>query len=131
MKLSDVKGDRVFDVIAALIDPIAAIAGDKDVAEMLKRRKPPDGVDAKAFLLDRLRKSIPGLLLTHKADIITILAAIEGTSPQAYANALDMGKLVHDLYDLLTDEAFGSLFTSAQSGTSSGSAPETTADRSA
>lgn len=124
MRLSDIKGERTLEVIADIIDPIANIAEDEEAAALFKREKLPEGMTAKKFLLQKARKAAPALLKGHKGDIIAILSAIEGTSPEAYAGALNLVKLIKDTVDLLTDEAFGTLFISAQSGISSGSALE-------
>lgn len=126
MRLSDIQGDRVFDVIADIIDPVANIAQDDDAASFFKREKLPDGVTAKDFLMQRARKTIPALLKGHKSDIIAILAAIEGVDANEYRNSLNLVKLIRDATELLTDEAFGELFISAQSETSSGSAQANT-----
>ena len=124
MRLSDIKGDRVFDVIADIIDPIANIASDETASALFKREKLPEGMTAKAFLLERARKAVPALLKGHKGDIITVLASIEGVSTDDYRASLTLAKLMQDTAELLTDEAFGELFISAQSGTSSVSAQE-------
>ena len=124
MRLSDIKGDRTLEVIAEIIDPIANISEDEEASAMFKREKLPDGMTAKKFLMNRVRKSLPALLKGHKADIIAILSAIEGVSADEYAGALNLVKLVKDCTDLLTDEAFMELFISAQSETKSGSAQE-------
>ena len=128
MRLSDIKGDRVFDVIADIIDPIANIASDETASALFKREKLPEGMTAKAFLLERARKSVPALLKWHKGDIITVLATIDGVSADDYRASLTLAKLMQDTAELLTDEAFGELFISAQSGTSSGSAQENTTE---
>ena len=124
MRLSDIKGDRVFDVIADIIDPIANIASDETASALFKRAKLPEGMTAKEFLLERARKAVPALLKGHKGDIITVLATIEGVSADDYRASLTLAKLMQDTAELLTDEAFGELFISAQSGTSSVSAQE-------
>ena len=126
MRLSDIKGDRVFDVIADIIDPIANIASDETASDLFKREKLPEGMTAKSFLLERARKAVPALLKGHKRDIIAVLATIEGVSADDYRSSLTLAKLMQDTAELLTDEAFGELFISAQSGTSSGSAQENT-----
>ena len=126
MKLSDIQGERVFDVIADIIDPIANIAEDDTASALFKREKLPEGMTAKAFMTQRARKALPALLKGHKGDIIDILAAIEGVSAESYKGALNLVKLMRDATELLTDEAFGALFLSAQSGNSSGSAQENT-----
>ena len=128
MRLSDIKGDRVFDVIADIIDPIANIASDETASAIFKREKLPDGMTAKEFLMERARKAIPALLKGHKNDIITVLATIEGVSADDYRASLTLAKLMQDTAELLTDDAFGELFISAQSGTSSGSAQENTTE---
>lgn len=128
MRLSDIKGERTLEVIADIIDPIANIAEDEETSALFKREKLPEGMTAKKFLLQRARKSAPALLKGHKEDIISILAAIDGTSPDEYAGTLNLVKLIKDTVDLLTDEAFGTLFISAQSVDNSGSAQEITED---
>lgn len=124
MRLSDIKGDRVFDVIADIIDPIANIASDETASALFKREKLPEGMTAKSFLLKRARKAVPALLKGHKSDIITVLSTIEGVSTDDYRASLTLAKLMKDTAELMTDEAFGELFISAQSGNSSGSAQE-------
>ena len=124
MRLSDIKGDRVFDVIADIIDPIANIASDETASALFKREKLPEGMTAKSFLLKRAREAVPALLKGHKNDIITVLSTIEGVSADDYRASLTLAKLMKDTAELMTDEAFGELFISAQSGNSSGSAQE-------
>lgn len=126
MRLSDIQGERVFDIIADIIDPIANIAEDDAASALFKREKLPEGMTAKAFLIKRARKSLPALFKGHKGDIIAILSAIGGVSEEQYKSELNPIKLMRDATELLTDEAFGALFLSAQSGKSSGSAQENT-----
>lgn len=125
MNLSDIKGERTFDVIADIIEPIANIASDKEASEMFRRKKVPDGMEAKDFLIGRLKKSVPILLRTHKQDIIDILASIEGVPADEYTKSLNLVKLTKDAINLITDQTFLELFISAQdSPVSSGSAQE-------
>lgn len=127
MRLSDVKGDRTLDVIADVIEPIANLAADKEVTEFLQKKQVPKGQDRKLFLLERIKRFVPALLRTHKADVIKILAAIEGVGQEQYTEELNLVKLTKDCIDLLTDDTFIELFISAQSEDSSGSALENTA----
>ena len=106
MKLSDIRGDRVLDVIADIIDPIANMVQDKDVAAMFERKAVPEGMEARDFFAERMRKGMPVLLKGHKADIIAIMAAIEGVTPEQYAESLDFTKLFTDVMELVTDNAF-------------------------
>lgn len=129
MKFSEVKGDRVFDVTADCIGSIANIAADEDAVALFKREKLPEGMTATAFAWQRVKSSVPSLLRNHKADLIAILASIEGVSQEEYTASLDLLKLYKDISELFTDEAVARLFTSAQIETdtiSSGSAPEST-----
>lgn len=112
MKLSDIKGARTLEVIADVIDPVANIAEDEAAAALFKRDKLPEGMTAKEYLLQRARKSVPALLKGHKSDIIAILAAIEGTSPEKYAETLNLAKLMTDFIELMTDDVFITLFNS-------------------
>lgn len=131
MKLSDIRGERVFDVIADIIDPIANIAEDDDAAALFRREQLPEGMTSKKFLLKRARKAAPALLRGHKADLVAILSTIEGTSPEEYTGLLSFAKLLKDVVELLTDDAFTELFITAQTGTggeSSGSARESTTE---
>lgn len=122
MRLSDIQGERVFDVIADIIDPVANIAQDNAASALFRRERLPEGMTAKNFLVWRARKSLPVLFKEHKGDIIAILAAIEGVSEEQYKSELSLVKLMQDATELLSDEAFSVLFISAQSKTSSGSA---------
>lgn len=112
MKLSDVKGDHVLDVIADIIDPIVNIATDEGAHEMFKPQAVPDGMEAREFFAMRMRKGMPALLKGHKHDIIAILAAIEGVTPEEYTDMLNLAKLFTDTIELLTDEAFISFLSS-------------------
>lgn len=116
MKLSDIKGDRVFDVIADIIDPIANMVQDKDVAAMFEREAVPDGMEARDFFAKRMCKGLPVLLKSHKADIIAIMAAIEGVTPEQYAASLDFPKLFTDVMELVTDDAFLNFLSSSETG---------------
>lgn len=116
MKLSEIKGDRVLDVIADIIDPIANMVQDKDVAAMFERKAVPEGMEARDFFAERMRKGMPVLLKGHKADIIAIMAAIEGVTPEQYAESLDLPKLLTDAMELVTDNAFLDFLSSPGTG---------------
>lgn len=134
MKLSDIKGERVFDVVADIIDPISNIAEDEEFKAIFKKVTPPKDVDKKAFAMQiaakRLKKYAPALLRSHKGDVITIMASIEGVTPEEYAASLNLAKLMTDAAELVTDKAFLDLFTSPQpeaEETASGAAKESIA----
>lgn len=104
MRLSDIKGERVFDVIADIVEPACSIAQDERAARFFKREKVPEGTSAKDFALGKAKEVIPYLMREHKEDVVAILASIEGTDPKAYMDALTMSNLIKGLYEMLTDE---------------------------
>lgn len=114
MRLSEIKGERVFDVIADLIEPVARIAEDKEAAKLFRREKLAKGETAMGALLKRIRASVPLLLRNHKKDLIEIMAALEGVPKEAYAEALSVPKLIADIFGLLNDNELLSLFGLAQ-----------------
>lgn len=119
MRLSEIKGDRAFDVIADVVEPIANIVGDKNTAKLFKKEKAPDGIDPREFAIDRLKKGVPSLLKSHKSDVIAILAAIEGVTAEEYTSNLDMFKLMRDCTDLMNDPAFQAVFVAGSGDDSS------------
>ena len=65
-------------------------------------------------------KGLPVLLKSHKADIIAIMAAIEGVTPEQYAASLDFPKLFTDVMELVTDDAFLNFLSSSETGKDAG-----------
>lgn len=110
MKLSEIKGERVFDVIADVIDPIVSIAQDEDAAALFKPQPLPEGMQPWDFFLQRVKRSFPPLMRTHKDDFITIMAALNGVSTEEYAENVTMATLFSDLIELVTDQEFASFF---------------------
>lgn len=105
MRLSEIKGERVFDVIADIIEPACNIAQDKDAAEIFDRSvKRPDDVTATEFALSRIKRAMPKLMRSHKDDLVAILSAIEGVSAEEYLEGLTMPKLIQGVFEILTDE---------------------------
>ena len=114
MRLSEIKGERVFDVIADLIEPVARIAEDKEAAKLFRREKLAKGETAMGALLKRIRASVPLLLRNHKKDLIEIMAALEGVPKEAYVESLSGLKLLSDIFGLLNDNELLSFFGLAQ-----------------
>ena len=126
MRLSDVRGERTLDVIADIIEPVANIAKDKAMGELFTRKPCPDGMTPTEFMLGRVSDNLPSILRSHKADIIAVLAAIDGTTPEEYAEGMDMMSLVRDVVELINDEVFTDFLaslspTSGAAGSQSGS----------
>lgn len=128
MRLSDVKGERTFDVIADVIEPIANIADNPNAAELFTRRQLPEGMTPRKFIMERITKHAPVLLREHKQDLVKIFSTIEGISEDEYKEKLNLVNLITGLFQLMTDEVFNTFFISA--GTtgeaSSGDATENT-----
>lgn len=127
MKLSEIKGERVFDVVADIIDPVISIAMDKDAAAIFERKPCPEGMTPTEFVLTRVKESLPKLVRSHKGELVTIMAAVNGVTPEQYVNGvytesdeegveskyeggLTFPKLIKDLTDLFTDEEFLGFF---------------------
>lgn len=113
MRLSDVKGERTFEVIADIIEPVYRIAQDKAAVEMLSPKPCPEGEDPKRFMARRLVAGVPALLRSHKGDLVAIMAAIEGEDAEEYAASLDLAKLVASLTELVSDPALMGFLASA------------------
>lgn len=128
MKLSNIKGEKVLDMIADLIDPICAIAQTDIAKEVFNKEKPPKGMSAREYALVKFRRCIPQLLRVNKTEIITVLAIVSEMTPEEYAAQMTPVQLVKDITELLNDDDFKELFYSAQQEAPkpSGAAPETT-----
>lgn len=114
MRLSDVRGERTLDVIADIIGPVANIAGDEDMRELFSRKPCPEGMTPTEFMLGRVSENLPSVLRSHKSDIIGVLAAIGGTTPEEYADGMDMVTLLRDVLELVNDKVFVDFLASLQ-----------------
>ena len=114
MRLSDVKGERTFEVVADIIEPVYRIAQDEAAVEMLSPKPCPEGEDPKKFMARRLVAGVPALLRSHKGDLVAIMAAIEGEDAEEYAASLDLAKLVVSLTELVSDPALMGFLASAE-----------------
>lgn len=110
MKLSDVKGEACLDVLADITAPVIALAQDEDVKALFSAKDCPDGMSPYEYATERVKKGLPKLVKSHKAEFIEILAALDGKAPEEYRDGLTLAKLMADLVELLTDEDFGSFF---------------------
>lgn len=104
MRFSEIKGDRVFDVIADIIEPACNIVSDEEAGKFFKRGTVPDGMTQREYVLQRVKESLPPLLKSHKNDLIMIMAAIDGIDPEEYRKNVTMSSLFQGLYNILTDE---------------------------
>ena len=113
MKLSEVKGERVFDVMADLIPPLCSLATDKDVKALLKRRNVPKGMDPRDFVLKRVQQAGPKIIKGHKDDVIDVLCIIGGIDRAEYVKDMTLMSLWGDVMELFGDEDFISFLASA------------------
>lgn len=102
MKLSEIKGERVLDVIAELIGPITRIAQDKNVSGAIKAA---DGDQTKA-----VSDIAPLILKEHREDVIGILSTVNGVTREEYAENMTMASAIKDLFDVLTDKELLAFF---------------------
>lgn len=113
MRLSEVKGEHVLDVIADIVVPVGNIAQDEKAAVLFKRETAPEGVSAKDFAIAKIQRGLPVLLKDHKQDIIQILASLADVSGEEYTENMTLASLSKDVIELLTDEEFIRFFTRA------------------
>ena len=101
MRLSDDKGERTFEVVADIIEPVYRIAQDEAAVEMLSPKPCPEGEDPKKFMARRLVAGVPALLRSHKGDLVA---------------SLDLAKLAASLAELVSDPALMGFLASAAEG---------------
>ena len=99
MKLSEIKGDQALDVIADLLDPMAEIMTDAEIAPCLKNGKAPI-------------RAIKLSLKNHKKAVLYMMAIIDGEDPETYAPSLL--EIPKRLLDLLNDPEVQRLFASQE-----------------
>lgn len=126
MRLSDIKGEASFEVLADLLEPVCNIAADEEASGIFKKEKLPEGMTPKAFLLQRIKSHAPALIRNHKDDLTAIFAALNQTTPEEYSKTMTLLTLPVELMELFADDEFIRLFTSVQTQDGSGSAMETT-----
>jgi hypothetical protein len=112
MKISDIRGEAVVDVVADLIAPVTNIMTDPALRELFGPRVVADGEDANKVALDRLTAGVPDIIKGHKKDVVAILAAVNGEDADTYAERLSVYTLVQDVSEVLTDEELVNFFAS-------------------
>lgn len=94
MKFSDVPGDRAIEVLAGIIDMVSAIASDKELLSQLNEE------DGNARL-----GAVPGVLRRHKTEVVAIIAALYGVTPDEYLASHNAAEVMRDATDILTDDS--------------------------
>ena len=103
MKLSQIKGERAYDVLTEVIEPIGNIMTNEKSKELLVSMKDKNPL-----------KILPKIMKSHKEDLIKVLAALDGISVTEYKEKLTLAKLTSDFVDLITDEESQKLFINAE-----------------
>lgn len=103
MRLSEIRGERVFDVIADIIEPACNIAEDPNASKLFTRDDKPEGMEATEWVLKKVKESVPSLMKSHRDDLMAIICAIKGVEREEYVDSLTMSTLLQDVYELLTD----------------------------
>ena len=126
-QLSEIKGERSFDILADLIEPVTNIASDKKCSELFGVKPTPKGMTPLQFILQRAKVAIPTLMKRHKKDLVKILALLSDVSEKEYLEQMTLDSIIIDLSGLMSDPIFNAFFTIPQStADSSGSASENT-----
>lgn len=113
MKYREIEGEEALDAIADLMDPIEAIAKDKDMVKLLRAKQYP--------------QAIKMALRSYKPEVLTILAILNKENPKTYKPNLIQIPLM--LLEILNDPDITCLFSpqvQEPEETSSGPAPENT-----
>lgn len=95
MRLADIKGDKAFEVLADLLDPISSIAKDKRIREAAEE----------SYL-----KSAQIVLREHTAEVKVILALLDLEDPETYE--VTLATLPKKFMEVVNDPDVMSLFTS-------------------
>ena len=114
MKLSEIRGERVFEVIADLIGPVTVLAEDEKVKALFRGEK-KKGESNKAYTMRSVRTNLPYLLKTHKGELMQIFAVLDGKPVEEYAGNVNLFTLTKGIMEMFNDEALLELFTSAAS----------------
>lgn len=107
MKLSQIKGERAYDILTEIVDPISNIMFDEDarkaLSDMGEQKQAKD-----------IFKILPKIMKSHKSDLIKVLSILDGVTVAQYKENLTLAKITSDFWDLLNDEESQKLFTSAE-----------------
>ncbi len=98
MKLSELKGEAAIVAIADIIEPAAELMKDKEVVELAKSGK--------------TIKFAVSILRNHPKVIIKILAALNQSTPEEFADKITLTSLPKMLMELVQDSDLMDLFKS-------------------
>lgn len=118
MNLQNIKGEKALDVLADIIEPATTIIADKEIGEMMRGGK--------------TIKAMSRALKEYKPQVVEILAALAGETPEEYKQKITVLSLPVALLRLFNDPDVAELLFQSQAqtvgATSSGPATENTED---
>lgn len=94
-KLSEYKNEDALELLADIIDPLAEILGDPEVAEQMKRR-------------EAIAKAVAIAIKKHKTAIFNLLARLEGVPADEYQ--CGVFTLPAKLIEIFSDKEFADFF---------------------
>ena len=109
-KLSEIKGEDAFDVLAEILEPISVIATDEEFVSLVRNHNKIGAVKV--------------LLKNHKKEALFVMAVLDEEDPETYAPSIV--RLPSMILELFNDPELLSLFRSQGTVTSSGPATEST-----
>ena len=118
MNIHDIKGEKALDVLAEIIEPATVIIGDHEIGELMKAGK--------------TMKAVSRMLKEYKPQVIEILAALAGETPEEHKQKITVLSLPVTLLRLFNDPDVAELLFQSQAqmmgATSSGPAMENIED---
>ena len=108
MKLSEIQGEKAIEVIAELIDPLTAIALDKNIKSLFEI-KVKEGETAEEAAVKKIKAKVPFLLKEHKKEFAQIIGILEGKDPEK----LNILEIVKGIMEMISDKALMQLFSFA------------------
>lgn len=136
LKLSEIKGERTFDVIAEIIGPVATIAQDEDVAKLFDGSGKPEKMTSWQYFIERIKTAVPVMMRKYRGEICEIMATLNDITTDEYVNGvvnpdydeekageegydvpkykvppLSVPKLFADVMELMSDSEFVSFFS--------------------
>lgn len=106
------KGEQSLDILVEIMEPAAAIMADKEVAKLAKKKAP-------------VIKIVKAAIKNHKKEVIEVLAALEGETPEEYAEKMNLLTVPKKLLEILNDPELMAFFTSQGENTKTSSTSAT------
>ena len=112
-KLSEYQNEEALDLLADIIDPVAMILADGEIAKQVKGGVPK-------------LKVVQYLLKNHQTEVIKVLARLEGQEVEEYkCNILTLPKV---LLEIMNDEELNAFFQSQVQSTDENASISVTAN---